>query len=106
MLLLALAITPSFTQEMILEEVGEYQVIVNWEDFLDPGNDNPIIEIEIPPPEGPEEPAGNVDVEVSLGEEGEVSENAEAEGGFVEAEEIEVEVIEIIPIDDNQGFLV
>ena len=111
--LLALAFTPSYSQELVLEEVGEYIMIVNWEDFINPGTDNPEIEVIIPPPEGQED-SGNVDVEVGLGgEEGEVTENGEngengenAEVTEVEAEEIETVVIEY----DNrllldQGFL-
>jgi len=100
--LLALAFTSSYSQELVLEESGEYYVIVNWEDFLNPGTDNPEIEVIIPPPEE-QEGSINVNVEVSLGgEEGEVSENGEnGENGEVtevtevEAVEVEVEAVEI-----------
>jgi len=125
LLLLALAFTPSYSQDLVLEEAGEYLVIVNWEDFLDPGNDNPIVEVEIPPPEVVEveieeegDDSGNVIVEVSLGEEGDVSETTEVgestgESAEVvevveietEAEEIEVVVIEYDRILFNNGFL-
>uniref|UniRef100_A0A6G5A3Y6 Putative secreted protein n=1 Tax=Rhipicephalus microplus TaxID=6941 RepID=A0A6G5A3Y6_RHIMP len=117
LLLLALAFTPSYSQDLILEEVGEYFEIINWEDFLNPGTDNPEIEVIIPPPEE-QEGAGNVDVEVELGgEEGEVSENGETgengENGEVtettevevEAEEIEVVVIEFDRLLLDKGFL-
>ena len=111
LLLLALAFTPSYSQELILEEVGEYFEIINWEDFLNPGTDNPEIEVIIPPPEE-QEGSGNVDVEVELGgEEGEVSENGEngevteTTEVEVEAEEIEVVVIEFDRLLLDKGFL-